>query len=84
MRLFISTICLLVITAATLAKTSEVEYYAILMEGSKIGHLQRIREVEGDTVTTKEDMTMSSPWYLHLMPIDCHLTPSFQTPGGLL
>lgn len=60
MRLFFSTICLfLAITAATIAKASEVEYYAILMEGSKIGHVQHTRVVEGDTVTTSEDMTMS-------------------------
>ncbi len=60
MRLFTLAICLLLaITTAAHAKTSEVEYYAILMEGGKIGHVKHTRLVDGDTVTTTEDMTMS-------------------------
>lgn len=60
MRIFVLGICLLLaMTAVSVAKTSEVEYYAILMEGSKIGHVQHTRTIEGDRVTTAEDMTMT-------------------------
>jgi hypothetical protein len=59
----LSTLCLVfwfLAPAAVLvgAEGGEVEYYAILVDGKKIGHVVQTRESAGGVVTTVEDMSM--------------------------
>jgi hypothetical protein len=41
------------------ADEKEVEYYAVLVDGKKIGHMVHTRSVEGRTVTTLEETNMT-------------------------
>lgn len=45
--------------ATVFGETAELEYYAILVDGKKIGHVVQTRSVGEGVVTTTEDMTMS-------------------------
>ncbi len=46
-------------SAAVFGESSDLEYYAILVDGKKIGHVVQTRSVADGVVTTTEDMTMS-------------------------
>ena len=60
MRLFFLALCILSIFAVgARAETTETEYYAIFMEGNKIGHVTQTRQIKDGIVTTAEDMTMT-------------------------
>lgn len=45
--------------AAVRADQKEVEYYAILVDGQKIGHVVLTRSIADGVVTTSEDMSMT-------------------------
>jgi len=58
-RLFIfSCSVLLLLAGPVLAGVSETEYYAVLMEGHKIGHAVHVRDVQSGKVTTTEQVNM--------------------------
>jgi hypothetical protein len=60
MRTFLITCCaVLLLTDWCGAKEDQAEYYAVFMEGAKIGHSIHTRRVEGRTVTTTVEMTMT-------------------------
>ncbi len=60
MRLFVLTLYIFAAAAVGLcAETTEAEYYAILMDGKKIGHVVETRRIKDGVVTTTEDMTMT-------------------------
>jgi len=46
-------------TGLALGDTDEVEYYALLIDGNKIGHMAVTRAVADEAVTTSENMTMT-------------------------
>jgi len=58
MKLSVLTLCILAATGFC-AATTEVDYYAILMEGKKIGHVVQRRQIENDVVTTVAETTMT-------------------------
>lgn len=51
-------ICLLACPAIFAAETEETTWLAIMLEGHKIGHALQTRSVEGNTVTSSEEMTL--------------------------
>ncbi len=60
MRLFVLSLYIFAVAAVGLcAETTEVEYYAIRMDGKKIGHVVQTRRIKDNVVTTTEDMTMT-------------------------
>lgn len=50
-------VCLFV--SSSFADEKEIEYYAILVDGGKLGHMIQTRAVEGSTVTTIQEMNMT-------------------------
>ncbi len=60
MRLFVLTLYIFAVAAVGLcAETTEVEYYAIRMDGKKIGHVVESRHVKAGVVATTVDTTMT-------------------------
>jgi hypothetical protein len=60
MRLFVLSLYIFAFAAVGLcAETTEVEYYAIRMDGKKIGHVAETRQVKDGVVTTAVDTTMT-------------------------
>jgi hypothetical protein len=59
MRLsIISCLILLLLAGPVWAGVGETEYYAVLMEGHKIGHAVHVRDVQSGRVTTTEEVSM--------------------------
>ena len=60
MRLFVLTLYIFAVAAVGLcAETTEIEYYAIRMDGKKIGHVVESRRIKDNVVTTTVDTTMT-------------------------
>ncbi|RKY05885.1 MAG: hypothetical protein DRP66_09915 [Planctomycetota bacterium] len=60
MRLFVLALYIFAVAAVGLcAETTETEYYAIRLDGKKIGHVVQTRRIKDGVVTTAEDMTMT-------------------------
>jgi hypothetical protein len=60
MKTFVSICCVVLISSSWLeASESETEYYAVFMEGAKIGYGVHMRSVESRMVTTTDEMNMT-------------------------
>jgi hypothetical protein len=60
MKDFLGICCVVLIFSSwSGAAESETDYYAVFMEGAKIGHSVHTRSVEGSRVTTTDAMTMT-------------------------
>lgn len=59
MRRVLSIIVLLAAGYAPARAAQEAEYFAVFMQGKKVGHAIHTRSVEGDTVTTSEDVSIT-------------------------
>jgi len=58
-RMALTCLALLAMTAAAPAATPDTEYYVVLADGQKIGHMVRSRTVEGGNVVTVESMELA-------------------------
>lgn len=56
---FVFFLLLLPLSGITLADQTEIEYYAVMIDGKKVGHAIGTRTVEADRVTTTEQMKMT-------------------------
>jgi len=54
-----TSLCLLLVLGASVLAETETEYLAIFMEGKKVGHAVHTRAVEGEQVTTSEDVSIT-------------------------
>ena len=61
MRILVISLCILgcLPGITTLADNNEVEYYAVLVDGRKIGHMIQTRTVETQNVTTIQEMNIT-------------------------
>ena len=58
-RKHVMILCLLATMALPAWADEEVEYFAVFMQGKKVGHAVQTRRVEGDKVVTSEEMSIT-------------------------